>query len=205
MLSVSKIQAFLGVSGRDVYLQQLEASATADIERLTGWYLGASKAFVDVRDIAVRRYGLTDRERQDWQSIRLSQPAAISAITLSERNSADQDWIELAKTSSGRDVFEKRGARIHRVIGSWPEGLSTVKAAYSWGFAADSAPAAFLAVGLDLIAERYTPVELMQLGGNVASASMRGADLTLRQGGGSAISKDLERRILRLRSAEVFS
>lgn len=212
MISVGTIQSYLGISGQDAYLTILEASAVGDVERLSGLYLGTSKPFEDVRDLALTGSYLTEPEGgRRAQRIRLSQPVApLSSITISERASPRVAWTEVAKTQDGLDVFHLSAVVLTRMIGAWPEGEQTVKATYSWGYATDNAPAGATGVVLDLIAARYMPPEIRALGGRVVEATVRGASVLLANGSpntgalsksSGAVPPEIEARAKALRPA----
>jgi hypothetical protein len=206
VLSVARIQAYLGTSGDVAYLTELEAAAVADVQAITGRFLGAAgTAFVDVCDgPALPAWGLTAPESPDEpHSVRLSQPVALAGITsVKERANPAEQWEAVALVTTDVppiDVFEMRYSRLYRLIGWWPVGPRTVQVSFTFGYATDGAPAAFNGVVLDLIAARFRPAG-MRAQGSIKRAQIRGAEVEYVEGGsGGSIPADLYKRILRLR------
>ena len=177
MLSLSLIRSALSLgSGDDAYLTALEAGAVADVQATGQIWLGTSKAFTELYDLKIRRTRLCGPPDKP-QAFDLKQYVpTIGALTISERATPVEDWEVVDHTSDGYDVFELRDGRLLvRNIGWWPEGPSTVKLGFSVGYAVDSAPAAWQAVTLDLMAWRYKTPAARGVGGNVEQAGVRGA------------------------------
>ena len=201
-ISIARLQAYLGVTGDETYLTQVELAAVADIERLTGWYLGTSKPITDVLDVPVTVLRLVRAagQAERFQKVQISQPAALSALTISERSDMMGDWEEVDKLDAyGAPVFEVDGRTLYRRIGAWPEGERVVKVEYPFGYAVDTLPARFESVLLDLVAERYRGLQARSLGA-IASASVQGNSVTFRSDtSGRGMSDGLWKRIASLR------
>lgn len=209
MLSVGRIESFLGVTGQTAYLELLEATCAGEVESLTGRRLGVAAAFSETFDIKGRRYGLSEPENPVApQSFLLSQPATLASLTLYERSSPAVAWSTVDKTVvSGADTLQRFrlvGHRLFRELDNWPTGTATARADYSFGYAVDTAPAEFQAVVLDLIAFRYQPPETRSLGGRVRTVAARGVSLGVGGAdgsGGGGMPPELLDRILSLRAA----
>lgn len=201
-ISLARLQSYLGVSGDADYLTQVEIAAVADIERLTGRYLGTAKAFVDIRDlpVTVLRLVRATGQANKSQEVELSQPAALSALTIYERASMLDDWETVDELDDdGAAVFEVQGRTLYRRLGAWPEGERVVKVEYSFGYAVDTLPACFEAVLFDLVAERYRGVQARSLGA-ISSASVQGSSIAFRSDtNGKGMSDGLWKRIASLR------
>jgi len=209
LISVGRIQSYLGVTGDSTYLQQVEKASVADVEHLTGRYLGTAKTVSDVLDVPPLPYGLTSAETglERIQSVRLSQPAAsLAALTIYERMAPGYAWsAALAKQVNSVDAFELVGRRLYRVIGTWPVGVRTVRVDYTFGASDDNHPVDFDAVVLDLIAARYRSPQLRSFGSEVQSIAIRGASASFHAGrSGWGIPDDLYKRIIALRDAGSF-
>lgn len=198
MVPAADLAAFLGVTGEDAYLEELESSAVAEISALTGLHLEPRAEALEIHD------GETYADRLDGSTARpqrvfLSQPPAggLDDVTLvEERGGAADDWEEVELLDDGDPVFELDGRTLYRRIGDWPEGPRTIRITYvrGWDEPEDPEPEGYVAIPedvrtlvRDLVAHRYRSGALRRLGGDVTGASIRGASFTIGSGprGGS--------------------